>query len=174
MLLEFPPPEYKREQAAVEAIRAAGYEVFAPTRFIQATRKRRNAVGAMIPARPACERPLFGHYIFSRFTRRAYWQHLRQMECVDTILGLASDAPTPLPDRAIDLIRNMCDAQGCYHEDGDTPNTLVGALLRLLSGPFTGFEGVCDWSEDGEARVALKMFGRSCPITVDQAMVELV
>lgn len=94
------------------------------------------------------------------------------MECVDTILGLAPDAPTPLSDRVIDLIRGMCDANGCYHEDGDTPNTLVGALLRLLSGPFAGFEGVCDWSKDGKARVPVTVFGRSCPITVDQAMVE--
>lgn len=128
----------------------------------------------MIPARPACEAPLFGNYIFSRFTRHAYWQQLREMECVDTILGLAPDAPTPLPDRVISLIRGMCDANGCYHEDGDTPNTLVGALLRLLSGPFSGFEGICDWSEDGKARVPVTVFGRSCPVTVDQAMVEVV
>lgn len=171
-LLLFPPPAYERVPAAAEAIRSAGFEVFAPTIFKPATKRRRNVVGAMIPARPAGERPLFGNYIFARFTRHAYWQQLRDMACVDTILGLAPEAPTPLPDRAIDLIRGMCDAGGCYHEDGDTPNTLVGALLRVLSGPFSGFEGVCDWSEDGEARLELTIFNRPCPTVFDQTMVE--
>jgi transcription antitermination factor NusG len=171
-LLLFPPPAYEREPAAAEAIRSAGFEVFAPTIFKPATRRRRNVVGAMIPARPAGERPLFGNYIFARFARHGYWQQLRDMECVDTILGLAPDAPTPLPDRAIELIRGMCDANGCFHERGEVPNSLVGTLMRVTDGSFTSFEGICDWSDGQRVRLMLAMFGRPCPTVFDQTMVE--
>lgn len=164
---------YDSEQAAAEEIGSQGFDVFAPTISKPATRARRNAVGAIIPARPARTAPLFKTYIFSRFRLIDYWRSRQHLPSVEAILGLA-DAPTPMPDRAMDLIRGMCDAGGCYHEDGDVPNSLVGALMRLLEGPFTGFEAVCDWSDGQQVRVPIQLFGRECPITVDQTAVELV
>jgi transcription antitermination factor NusG len=165
---------YGGERQAAAECRSAGFDVFAPTIFKPATRARRNAVGAIIPARPASAVPLFPNYIFSRFRVIDYWRYRGDLPSVAGLLSLAPDAPTPMPDRAISLIRGMCGADDCYHEDGDTPNTLVGALLRLLSGPFSGFEGICDWSGDGKARMPVTFCGRPCPITVDQEMVEVV
>lgn len=152
----------------------AGFEVFAPTIWKPATRARRNAVGALIPGRPASVGPLFKTYVFSRFRLVDHWQQIRDLPSIETILGLAPDSPTPMPERAMELIRGMCDADGCFHEAGDAPNSLVGALVRMLDGPMSGFEGVCDWSDDQRVRVLLSLFGRDCPITVDQAAVELV
>lgn len=165
---------YASESEAAEEIGAKGFDVFAPTIWEPARRARRNAVGALIPARPACVGPLFKTYIFSRFRLIDYWQQIRDMPSVETILGLAPDAPTPMPERAMELIRGMCDVNGCFHEDGDAPNSLVGALVRLLDGPMASFEGVCDWSDGQRVRVLLTLFGRHCPITVDQAAIEPV
>lgn len=152
----------------------AGFEVFAPTIWKPATRARRNTVGAIIPARPAGVGPLFRTYFFARFRLIDYWRTRDGLPNVETILGLASHAPTPVPDRAMEFLRGMCDADGCFHEDGEVPNTLVGKMLRLLEGPFVGFEGICDWAEDGEARATITAFNRPCPVTVDQEMVEVV
>jgi transcription antitermination factor NusG len=159
---------------AAAEIWSQGFEVFEPTIWRPATRRRRNVVGAMIPARPAGEAPLFRPYIFSRFRLIDFWRLRDKLPSVETILGLAPDAPTPLPDWAIARVRGMCDGSGCYHEGDDTPNSLVGHLLRILGGAFTSFEGKCESSGDGEVEVMLRMFGRDCPVMVDQCDVELV
>lgn len=179
-----PPPEagrwycahtrYASESDAADAISAAGFEVFAPTIWEAATRARRNAEGARIPAKEAGVGPLFRTYIFARFRISDFWQQIRDMPSIDTILGLAPDAPTAMPERAIELIRGMCDANGCFHEAGDAPNSMVGKLLRMMDGPMTSFEGPCDWSDGQRVRVLLSIFGRPCPIIVDQDAVEAV
>jgi transcription antitermination factor NusG len=165
---------YGCEEDAEAEIWMAGFDVFAPTIWKPAKRRRRNTIGAMIPARRAHTAPLFRSYIFSRFRLIDYWRARSELPSVETILGLASDAPTPVPDRAIELIRGMCDADGCFHEAGDTPNSLVGALMRVLDGPFTSFQGLCDWSDGQNVRVALALFGRDCPTVFDQTQVEMV
>jgi transcription antitermination factor NusG len=165
---------YALEQDAEAEIWMAGFEVFAPTIWKPATRARRNTVGAIIPARPAGVGPLFKTYFFARFRLIDYWQQIRDLPSIETILGLAPDSPTPMPEHAMELIRGMCGADGCYHEDGDEPNSLVGALVRMLDGPMSSFEGVCDWSDGQRVRVLLSLFGRDCPITVDQDAVETV
>jgi transcription antitermination factor NusG len=164
---------YARDQDAEAEIWAAGFDVFAPTIHRSATRARRNAVGAIIPAHPAGFAPLFGGYLFARFRLTDYWRARSDLPSVDSILGLTHNAPTPMPDRAMELIRGMCDADGCYHEHGDIPNSLVGSLVRLTAGPMSSFEGMCEWSSGHRVRVLLSLFGRDCPITVDQTAVEV-
>jgi transcription antitermination factor NusG len=167
----------RSRQASTEAAEAelwiAGFDVFAPTIHRSATKARRNAVGAIIPARPAGFSPLFGGYLFARFRLTDYWRARADMPSVDSILGLTHATPTPMPDKAMELIRDMCDADGCYHEDGDVPNSLVGKLVRLTAGPMSSFEGMCEWSSGHRVRVLLSLFGRNCPITVDQTAVEV-
>lgn len=162
------------ESAAAAEISAEGFDVFAPTIAKPATRARRNAMGALIPARPAGTGPLFKGYVFPRIRLCDYWRVRSEIPSVEALLGLAQDAPTPMPDRAMELIRGMCDADGCYHEDGDEPNSLVGALVRMIEGPMRMFEGLCDWSDGHRVRVLLSLFGRDCPITVDQTAIEVV
>lgn len=165
---------YGCEDTAAVEIGELGFQVFAPTIFMPATRRRRNAVGAMIPARPASSEPLFRDYIFSQFRLVDRWQRIRALSSVDGILGAGSLAPQPVPERAIELIRGRCDAFGCFHENAEQPNSLVGAMLRVIDGAFSSFSGPCDWSEDGRVRVLLSMFGRECPIEIDEGAVELV
>jgi transcription antitermination factor NusG len=149
-----------------------GFEVFEATIWKPATRRRRNVLGAMIPARPAGERPLFGSYILSRFRLADFWRARDDLPSVEGVLGLTCGTATPIPDWIIGQIRGRCDASGCYHERGDTPNSLVGTLMRVLDGPFTSFEGLCDWSDGQNVRVALAIFGRDCPTVFDQTQVE--
>jgi transcription antitermination factor NusG len=165
---------YGCEQDAAAEILSQGFEVFAPSIWKPATRARRNAAGAMIPAREASFGPLFRTYIFARFRLADYWQARSRVPSVEAILGLAPDAPTPLPDRAVELIRGMCDADGCFHEDGEAPNSLVGSLVRMTEGPMDRFEGVCDWSDGQRVRVLLSLLGRDNPVTVPTAWVEPV
>jgi transcription antitermination factor NusG len=169
-----PRPRKTPAEAAADEISAKGFEVFAPTIWKPATRARRNAVGALIPGRPAGAGPLFGRYIFSRFRLVDYWIARSELPSVETLLGLAPYAPTRMPERAMELIRGMCDANGCFHEGGDVPNSLVGALVRVLDGPFISFEGIVDWSDDDRVRVMLGIFGRECPTIFDQTAVEVV
>lgn len=157
---------------AAAEIWSQGFEVFEPTIWRPATRRRRNVMGAMIPARPAGDGPLFRPYIFARFRLIDYWRARNDLPSVETLLGLTVGAPTPVPEWIIGQIRGMCDASGCYHERGDTPNSLVGTLMRVLDGPFTSFEGLCDWSDGQNVRLALALFGRDCPTVFDQTMVE--
>lgn len=166
--------EYGSERLARDEISRKGFTVFAPTIFKPATRARRNAVGAIIPAKPAGSAPLFGRYQFVQFRRSDPWEDIRGLPGVEGILGTAPDSPVPISNHIIDVIRLMCDANGCFHEKGEVPNSLVGKLLRLLEGPFSSFEGICDWAEDGEARVTITAFNRPCSVTVEQTAVEAV
>jgi transcription antitermination factor NusG len=162
-------------EAAEAELWIAGFEVFAPTIHRPATRARRNAVGAIIPAHPAGFAPLFGGYLFARFRLTDYWRARADLPSVDCILGLTHNAPTPMPDRAMELIRGMCDADGCYHEKahGKAPNSLVGKLVRMVDGPMTSFTGKVISSDRHMVRVLLNLLGRDCPITVDQTAVEV-
>jgi transcription antitermination factor NusG len=166
--------QYASEALATAQIVKAGFEVFVPTELKPATRARRNAIGAIIPARPARVVGLFPRYQFVQFRRRDQWQKIRELPGVDCILGTAHDTPIPMPERAMEFLRGMCDADGRFHENGEAPNSLVGALVRMTEGPMTMFEGICDWSDGQRVRVLLALFGRPCPVTVDQAVVEMV
>jgi len=165
---------YEDEKLAAIQIGLAGFDVFAPTVWKPAMRARRDAFGVLRPARPAHLRPLFQRYQFVRFHLSDNWQDIRELPGVDGILGTAPDRPVAMPAWAIEQIRSRCSENGCVYPSspGQPENALVGKLVRLTEGPMTSFEGICDWSDSKRVRVLLSLFGRDCPITVDQTAVE--
>lgn len=171
--------DYEADVTAADAVRAAGFEVFAPMEWRAPRAAKRLAHGAIRPARPAGVVPMFPRYLFVRFSRADPWQRIHDLAGVEGLLGIAQDSPSPMPDLAILLIRGWCQANDCKYPDNfdlHNPHALppceVGAALRLLGGAMAGQVGVCEWSDTKGTRLLVSLLGRDNRVTVLRSWVE--
>jgi transcription antitermination factor NusG len=171
--------DHGADVTAADAVRQAGFEVFAPMEWREPRSARRLAHGAIRPARPAGVDPMFPRYLFTRFSRSQPWQLIRGLRGVDGLLGTAPDTPCPMPDAAITLIRDICQANDCRYPDSfdvHDPDALLpmdeGAPVRITGGAFADRFGVCDWSDAKRVRVLLSIMGRDVPLDVERAWIE--
>jgi transcription antitermination factor NusG len=164
---------------AADAVRRAGFEVFAPMEWRPPRSARRLAHGAIRPARPAGVDPMFPRYAFVKFARVDPWQVIRGLRGVDGLLGTAPDTPCPMPDAAIALIRDICQANDCRYPDSfdihdpDAPLPLgEGVAGRLVAGAMADRVGICEWSDAKRTRLLLSILGREVRVEVPRAWVE--
>ena len=166
-------------------IRDLGFSVFAPSLWRPPARARRDRNGVLRPARPARLVPLFPRYLFVKFRRDLdHWHSIARLETVDCIFGSTPLRPTPVPDKAIDLIRGLCAPNDCVYPDNRRmtegyapaiPRAPIeaGTRTRLMSGPMADLSGICTWSDGKRVRLLLEIMGRPVSVTVAQAAVEI-
>lgn len=110
--------------------------------------------------------PLFPSYLFVCFDRTAQrWRSINGTRGVQRLIcsGLG-DNPRPLPIGAVeDLQARQAAGEFGAREDRKRPIILAGQMLRILSGPFSDFEGICLLSKGQRVTVLISMLGRSSP-----------
>jgi len=96
------------------------------------------------------------------------WYVVRNTPRVTGFLGAGT---TPIPVSAADLMKRM--------EMGEPEFTIdfeVGASVKIVDGPFKGFEGKVSEidKERGKIKVLVNMFGRDTPVELDSLQIKKV
>jgi len=161
-----------QERAVSRAVEKLDLEVFYPTfkRTISVGRRREDVV-----------RPLFPLYLFAAFEiQDATWRSIFRVDGVQTILpinGHASRAeklPIPVPERVVVSLKAAAILGGGHipimeDEREHLPRLNPGQRVRVIEGPFDGYEGLVDRDQKERVRVLLDIFGRETPSIVDRA-----
>jgi transcriptional antiterminator RfaH len=149
----------KNEDLAVAHLEAKGVEVFLPK--IPVRRKRGSKKVSLME-------PLFPGYLFvhiapvTKLVNQVNWTPgVRRLLC-------AGDTPVPVPDAAIDLIRQRVGPR-----DHQTPKPErefpTGSRVAIRHGPFAGLVGIIEKpvSGRGRVRVLLELLQRQMTVEVD-------
>ena len=117
--------------------------------------------------------PRFGRYFFVRCRMNEALQHA--ISTTPSVAGLLlaahSDRPSPIPDHVIDWIRTSPPPR----KVSEVARFVIGDVVRLLAGPFAGFQGpVEDVDKRGALRIGIDIFGRPTPVVVEVGHVEMV
>ena len=142
----------------------AGFEVFLPHRTTTVMRGRR-AIGTA--------RALFAGYLFARIGDGG----MRAAHAAEGVVGVVrfGEAFAAVPDEAVDILLALCDDRGCWRADvpraalgqGEVIAWAVGEVVRILSGPFEGFEGEVTVVDAARGiGVDIDIFGRPTRVTV--------
>ncbi len=130
------------EKRVVQHLRMKDIEVFLPVCTV--VKRWKNRTTAKI------EVPLFGGYVFARFSSS---ERIRVLEVprVVSIVG-TKGKPDPLPDKEIELLR-----EGLHLRQVDPyPYIKIGNRARIRSGPLTGMEGIVVRKDD-RLRIVLSL-----------------
>jgi transcriptional antiterminator RfaH len=154
------------ERKAERFLKQFGFEVYLPRAW-----QSWHRFGRRINVRA----PYFPGYIFTRIELQ--WHGVRQCPGVIRVVrSWGHDEPTHVPDEVIDALR-------ARERDGaiDLPNgkharknPRVGDRLRVTSGPFVGFSGLCTQVSRQQVGVLLLMFKAQRQVRLRRDAVELV
>lgn len=115
-------------------------------------------------------KPVFPGYLFIRFgERHSDWRKVNSTIGVSKLVSFSQKLPTPVPQELIDSLRLRCD-----HKNILLPLTdlAVGERVKILSGPFSEFNGQIETLLPGDcARLLLQFLGQAT--RVDIAKTEL-
>jgi len=149
----------RKEDYVTRQLEAKGREVYLPK--IVVVRKR----GA---ARLSLSEPLFPGYLFVRLNseptavQAVNWTPgVRRLLC-------SGGTPVPVPDAAIDLIRQRLAPRGRQTLKPQA-DFLVGSQVAIRQGPFAGLLGVVEKpiSGKGRVRVLLELLQRQITLEID-------
>jgi transcription antitermination factor NusG len=138
-----------RERVAEPFLKQFGFEVYLPRMW-----QRWHRFGRHIDVRT----PLFPSYCCTRIELQ--WHGVRGCPGVIRVVRIGADEPVHVADEVIDLLRKR-------ERDGaiDLPNgkharrnPRIGDRLRVVSGPFVGFSGLCTQVSRQQVGVLLLMF----------------
>lgn len=122
--------------------------------------------------RKVVEKKIFPGYVFVEMSVTDYsWYVVRNTPNVTGFIGLGV-RPTAIDDKEIQTIKKrMGIDEPTYQIDFS-----VNDLVRIVDGPLKGFEAVVNEidEEKGKVRVAVNMFGRETPTTLDFLQVKKV
>lgn len=114
-------------------------------------------------------RLLFPGYAFVAFDAvRSRWQAILSTIGVTGLVsyrvpderGNSRKLPLRMPRSAMEQILGLMDEDGLVHCDDEQMPDLTGRPLRVTTGPFEGFEGLCKRSDAERVSVLLAFFGR--------------
>lgn len=135
----------------------AAYEVHWP-RFIQ-----------RLPRKDDVIRPLYPGYMFVRVPEGVSWGPIRRVPNVVRLLHDLNGHPVPVPDALVQ--RHIDRAGGAV--DGlidETPESIARfrakQRLQVTSGPFEGWEGVCQLDDGDRVKMFLTMLGGERLVTL--------
>ena len=132
----------RTEETVSESLRRAGIQVYTPKLRIK--KYIRNKYREMIE-------PLFPCYLFAKFEPNRYLWMITYTRGVKKVVG-AKDAPWPVSEEVIDLIR-------CHEEDGFVRLTCEdireGDAVKVVDGPLSGIKGIFKSVIKGTERVIL-------------------
>ena len=138
-----------RDRYAADELRRQDFEVLMPTILDRVL--SRGAVKIV-------DRLLFPGYLFVGWASGARWQAVNGTRGVKRLLCPANRTePLPLNWQVVELIRWYCT-----EEDRGiaAAASLLGKLVIVLDGPFSGFEAACIGVEGATALLRLAVFGR--------------
>lgn len=172
------------EKAAHRAIESAGIPSFYPEHIREISHARRHE---------KIRRPLFPQYTFAKFDTADQfgpWTNITRISCVLTILGMRKASrdftddqlkqiegqrPTPIRTDIIEKMQALIETFG-----GTIPLQKmalepfsVGIKVKIMDGPFEGFEGLVDEDHRVRVKVLLDIFGRRTPITLTRDVLAL-
>ena len=169
------------DAAVADRLRAMGHMVLflhylvAPKKSKRLSRKQREEgkVGG-----EKTKRPLMTGYVFVGMVPPLDFYEVNSLRGVAAVL--ANDkGPAELDVREIDRLRAGAGKGGLVELQPERPGCrltlIVGSVVRILSGPFAGFEGPVE-QDDGRhfVRVRVTMFGHERPIDVPHSGVEVI
>jgi|Deesub1362A_J573_1020465.scaffolds.fasta_scaffold00620_27 transcriptional antiterminator RfaH len=149
----------KSEDFAALQLAQKGFEVFLPK--IEVTRKRGTKRFALVV-------PLFPGYLFIRLAPAL--PAVRQVNWTPGVKYLlcAGETPVPVPEEAIDLIRQRTGPRG-HITPGAQAQFPPGTRVAVRFGPFAGLVGVVERPVPGRSRirVLLDLLQRQTPLELD-------
>lgn len=154
-----------RERYAIKNLANQGYEAFCPLEYRPGTG---SAKGRMV------EVPLFPCYAFVRLAEDQPWRSINGTYGVIRLLTVPSAVPRPMMVLVRDLDQRVAEALAALEKAAVDPFA-PGTIVRVVSGPFTSFEGtVSGMDKHQRLRVLMSIFDRSTVVTFDDpSMVEL-
>lgn len=119
------------------------------------------------------ERKFFPGYVLVQMDMdEETWHLVKETPKVLGFIGGTSDKPAPITDKEANNILQR------VQEGADKPKPKVlfdvGEVVRVIDGPFNDFNGVVEEVnyEKSKLRVAIRIFERSTPVTLDFSQVE--
>jgi transcriptional antiterminator RfaH len=154
----------RQEKTALLNLARQGYESYLP---LMREPRRRHGRRVSVVA------PMFPRYLFVHLDQTTdNWGPIRSTVGVASMVRFGQRA-TPIPDSLIDCLRGREDEEGIQNV---MPEALKsGARVRILDGPFTGYEGIFQ-VRTGKERVVvlLDILGRQARASVDESALEPV
>lgn len=145
---------------AVKALQVRGWQVLRPMcREIVVRKGQRIEV----------ERSLFGRYVFAGGGPHHEAHALRFVPGVQHPVIDARRHPLVLRPDVLGAVVSRLRADGGIADlvpRDPVPRFLPGQTVRVLEGPFAGFEGLFEGDEHGRVRVLLSLFGRQTAVKV--------
>jgi transcription antitermination factor NusG len=154
-----PSREFKAERLMLRM----GLRVIMPREYRQRKRyKGRRSANAEKPI----ERPLYGNWLLVQFRHGFAHSFVRRLRDRGYLIGYAADTegePKRISDQEIvDIRRNGLKAMDCAPIE-DLPFK-IGQTVRIVDGPFHGFEMPVESMDEGKARGTFDILGK--PTTV--------
>lgn len=146
----------------------------------------RNNVTALLPLERKDNKvvPVFPRYIFVRFNlRKDAWRKTLAVRGISSYVSFNPEGlPEAVDDRLIATLTARLDATGLWIEKDPEPESkkqveqayMAGEQLRVLSGPFSRFIGVCDMQTGDRVMLLLSIFGRGSIVEMPASEVERV
>lgn len=119
------------------------------------------------------ERRLFPGYILVQMVLNgSTWHLVHAVSKVVGFIGESDQAPTPVPEEAINKIRQQVAAG--HAAPRPKVRFTEGEKVKIIDGPFRDFNGIIESvrPERSRVRVAVSVFGRPTPIELDFVQVE--
>lgn len=140
-----------------------GFETFFPslTKEIRHARRVEKVV-----------RPLFPCYLFVTFDLADPWGPILHTRGVQTILGVATAGqPVRTPWGFVEMLSGQ--ARAGHFTQGAAPieRFAAGEKVKIMQGPFTGFEAIVDIDERQRVKVLLDFLGTQTPISLQREAV---
>jgi len=154
----------RQEKTALFNLSRQGYESYLPL-----MREPRRRLGRRV----SVISPMFPRYLFVHLDRTTdNWGPIRSTAGVASMVRFGQRA-IPIPESLIALLREREDEEGIQNVMPDDLKS--GARVRILEGPFAGYEGIFQ-AKTGRERVVvlLDILGREARATVDESVLEPV
>jgi len=120
---------------------------------------------------------MFPRYVFVRIDLAVDgWQRTAYARGVSHLVGSSVGVPYRMRDDVMTQLRERCSNDGELYvkELEKGAQVSLGDLARVVSGPFTSFEGICVRGPKDRVTLMLMMFGTARPVALNQSEVEKV
>lgn len=127
--------------------------------------------------------PLFDRYVFVLLPLRGLWQPARYARGVAKLISSPSGTPLAVPLAAFEEIRKRCGGDRAeiivglepdFKEKTQQRRFEKGDAVRVIDGPWAGWNGFVELSKRKRVEVLLSIFGRETITQLTPKQVELV
>lgn len=160
------------ETRAAGSLDAKGYDTYLPRLGTERVKK-----GQVVRS----WEPLFDRYVFVHLPLKGIWQPARYAPGVAKIISSPSGTPLVIPQNAFEAIYTRCGQERAeiihalaQKERINAKRFERGDSVRVLSGPFTGWNGFVELSKKARVIVLLSIFGKETRTEVKRNELELV